>query len=45
MASGLDIKPSDFMNGNYIFNEVSGTNGSVFNSGIIISGGGRIHFL
>ncbi len=35
MASGLDIKPSDFMNGNYIFNEVAGKNGFVLNSGII----------
>jgi len=35
MASGLDIKPSDFMNGNYIFSEVIGTDGFVFNSGII----------
>jgi len=35
IASGLDIKPSDFMNGNYIFNEVLGTDGFVINSGII----------
>lgn len=46
MASGLDIKPSDFMNGNYIFNEVLGTNGIVFNSGIInASTGGSITLL
>ena len=29
IASGLDINPSDFMNGNYIFNEVLGTDGGV----------------
>jgi len=26
IASGLDIKPDDFMNGNYIFNDVLGKN-------------------
>lgn len=35
IASGLDIAPSDFMNGNYIFNEVLGTDGTVINSGTI----------
>ncbi|MBI3560399.1 MAG: filamentous hemagglutinin N-terminal domain-containing protein [Gammaproteobacteria bacterium] len=35
IASGLDIKPSDFMNGNYIFNEVLGTPGTVSNAGLI----------
>ena len=35
IASGLDIKPTDFMNGNYIFNDVIGTEGKVINSGII----------
>jgi filamentous hemagglutinin family protein len=35
IASGLDIAPSDFMNGNYIFNEVLGTDGKVVNSGTI----------
>jgi filamentous hemagglutinin family protein len=35
IASGLDIAPSDFMNGNYIFNEVLGTDGKVINSGTI----------
>jgi filamentous hemagglutinin family protein len=35
IASGLDIAPSDFMNGNYIFNEVLGTEGKVINSGTI----------
>jgi len=35
IASGLDIVPSDFMNGNYIFNEVLDTEGKVINSGTI----------
>ncbi|TQV85889.1 beta strand repeat-containing protein [Aliikangiella coralliicola] len=35
IASGLDIKPEDFMNGNYIFSEVLGTEGAVINSGMI----------
>ena len=35
VASSLDMTPSDFMNGNYIFNEVLGTNGAVINSGVI----------
>jgi len=35
IASGLDIKPTDFMNGDYIFNEVLGTEGAVINSGTI----------
>ena len=35
IASGLDITPNDFMNGNYIFNEIPGTNGTVINSGMI----------
>jgi len=46
MASGLDIKPSDFMNGDYIFNEVAGTEGYVFNSGIINAAtGGNVTLL
>jgi len=46
MASGLDIKPSDFMNGNYIFNEVAGTDGFVINSGIINAAtGGNVTLL
>ncbi len=46
LASGLDIKPSDFMNGNYIFNEVSGTDGFVLNSGIINAAtGGNVSLL
>jgi len=35
IASGLDIQPTDFMNGNYIFNEVLGTDGTVVNHGMI----------
>ncbi len=35
IASGLDISPTDFMNGNYIFKEVLGTDGAVINSGLI----------
>ena len=35
VASSLDMTPSDFMNGTYIFNEVLGTDGAVINSGII----------
>jgi len=35
IASGLNIQPSDFMNGNYIFDEVLGTDGTVINSGMI----------
>ncbi len=47
IASGLDISPTDFMNGNYIFNEVLGTSGAVINSGTINAslggqGGGNV---
>lgn len=35
VASSLDMSPADFMNGNYIFNEVQGADGAVINSGII----------
>lgn len=35
IASGLNIQPTDFMNGNYIFDEVLGAEGKVINSGII----------
>ena len=35
IASGLDIQPNDFMNGNYIFDEVLGTDGAVINRGMI----------
>ncbi len=46
IASGLDISPNDFMNGNYIFNEVLGTNGTVINSGLINAAtGGNVTLL
>ena len=35
IASGLDIKPNDFMNGNYIFNAIDGKDGKVVNTGTI----------
>ncbi len=35
IASGLNIQPTDFMNGDYIFDEVLGTDGTVINSGMI----------
>jgi len=46
IASGLDISPTDFMNGNYIFNEVLGSNGTVINSGLInASLGGNVSLI
>ena len=43
VASSLDMTPTDFMNGNYIFNEVIGANGAVVNSGLInASTGGNV---
>jgi filamentous hemagglutinin family protein len=46
IASGLDIAPTDFMNSNYIFNEVLGTDGKVINSGTInASLGGNVAFI
>ncbi|MDH5178372.1 MAG: filamentous hemagglutinin N-terminal domain-containing protein [Gammaproteobacteria bacterium] len=43
VASTLDIQPSAFMNGDFIFNEVPGTDGKVVNSGIInASVGGNV---
>ena len=35
IASGLDINPAAFMNGNYIFNEIPGSSGAVINNGMI----------
>jgi len=35
IASGLDMSPSDFMNGDYVFNEVLGTDGAVINNGLL----------
>ncbi len=46
IASGLDIQPSDFMNGQYIFKDVPDTEGRVVNSGIIrASTGGNVTLL
>ena len=46
IASGLGISTSDFMNGDYIFNEVLGTDGTVVNSGLInASLGGNVTLL
>jgi filamentous hemagglutinin family protein len=46
IASGLDISPDDFMNGNYLFNEVLGTNGTVINTGLINAAtGGNVTLL
>ena len=46
IASGLNINPADFMNGNYIFNEIPGTTGAVINSGLInASLGGNVALL
>jgi len=43
IASGLMIQPNDFMNGNYIFNEVLGSDGAVINHGMInASTGGNV---
>jgi filamentous hemagglutinin family protein len=41
IASGLDISPSDFMNGDYFFNKVIGSDGSIINSGLINASLGR----
>lgn len=46
IAAGLDISPADFMNGDYIFNDVLGTDGTVINSGLInASLGGNVALL
>lgn len=46
IASGLDISSSDFMNGDYIFNQMSESDGIVFNSGLLnASLGGNITLL
>jgi len=46
IASGLDITPDDFMNGNYIFNEVMGKDGKVVNTGTINAAlGGNVALL
>ena len=46
IASGLQISNSDFLNGDYIFNEVMGSDGFVINSGLInASLGGSVTLL
>ena len=50
IASGLNISTKDFMNGDYIFNEVVGTDGFVINRGLINAslgslGGGNVALL
>ncbi|MDH5650229.1 MAG: filamentous hemagglutinin N-terminal domain-containing protein, partial [Gammaproteobacteria bacterium] len=46
VASALDIQPSAFMNGDFIFNDIPGTEGKVVNSGIInASVGGNVTLL
>jgi filamentous hemagglutinin family protein len=46
IASGLDINPTDFMNGQYLFHEIPGTHGAVINSGMInASLGGNVALL
>jgi filamentous hemagglutinin family protein len=46
IASGLDIDPIDFMNGDYLFNAIEGTDGVVINSGLInASLGGNVGLL
>lgn len=46
IASGLNINPADFMNGNYLFNEIPGSSGAVINNGMIhASLGGNVALL
>ncbi len=46
IASGLDIKPTDFMNSDYVFSSIDGTSGAVINGGILkASLGGSISLL
>ncbi|MCP4996893.1 MAG: filamentous hemagglutinin N-terminal domain-containing protein, partial [Gammaproteobacteria bacterium] len=46
VASGLDISPTDFMNGNYLFQGLESTEGVVINSGVLnASLGGSISLL
>jgi len=46
IASGLAIDPADFMNGNYIFNEVVDADGTVINYGLINAAtGGQVALL
>lgn len=46
IASGLDISPVDFINGNYVFDGIDGTSGAVTNAGLInASLGGSVTLL
>ena len=46
IASGLDIHPTDFMNGQYLFHDIPGTHGTVISSGMInASLGGNVALL
>jgi len=46
IASGLDIDPVDFMNGDYVFKSIDGTSGAVINGGVLnASLGGSISLL
>jgi len=46
IASGLDIKPIDFMNGDYVFSSIDGSSGAVINGGILnASLGGSISLI
>jgi filamentous hemagglutinin family protein len=46
VASGLDISPDEFMEGNYLFTEVLGTQGTVINAGLINAAtGGNVGLL
>ena len=46
LASGLDISPTDFLNGDYIFSALEGSEGAVINHGIIQAAtGGSVSLL
>jgi filamentous hemagglutinin family protein len=46
IASGLQINPEDFMNGNLVFKRIEGTDGTVINSGMInAAAGGNVTLL
>ena len=46
LASGLDISPADFLNGDYVFSALEGSEGAVINHGIIQAAtGGSVSLL
>jgi len=46
VASGLDINPVDFMNGDYVFKSIDGTTGTILNAGVLTASlGGSITLL